>query len=117
MFQKDMVVSVLLDFYGELLSERRREIMEMYYNEDFSLSEIADETGISRQGVRDSIKKGENELSTYEEKLGLLKRFTAMRREISKISVEVDALSDMIENPELSASLQNIGERLRKLDI
>lgn len=75
MFEKDMKISFLLDFYGEVLSERKRTVLDYYYNDDLSLSEIAEEIGISRQGVRDLIKKAEEELHFYEEKLGLAERF------------------------------------------
>ena len=59
MFEKNLELGYLLDFYGELLSERKRAVMDMYYNEDLSLAEIAENTGITRQGVRDSIKRAE----------------------------------------------------------
>ena len=75
MFTKDMNIGFLLDFYGDILKERRRDALDFYYNNDMSLSEIAEEMGISRQGVRDLIKKAEEELFFYEEKLGLAKRF------------------------------------------
>ena len=75
MFEKNLNLGYLLDFYGELLSERKRSVMDMYYNEDFSLAEIAAEIGISRQGARDIIKKSEEELLFYEEKLGLARKF------------------------------------------
>ncbi len=75
MFVKDLNVGLLLDFYGDVLSERRRDALDFYYNDDMSLSEIAEEMGISRQGVRDLIKKAEEELNFYEEKLGLVKKF------------------------------------------
>lgn len=116
MFQKDMKNSLLLDFYGEMLSERRRAIMEMYYYEDFSLSEIADETGISRQGVRDSVKKGEGELAALEEKLGLVRRFDKIREEIESIRTDVIKLSDTAGG-EIRTSLLNISNSLSKLDI
>ena len=116
MFQKDMRVSLLLDFYGELLSERRREIMEMYFNEDFSLSEIADETGISRQGVRDSVKKGENELSAFEDKLGLVKRFARIRGEVDKIKVELEELSCCADES-TKVSLLKLSKALASLDV
>lgn len=74
MFEKNLTVGYLLDFYGELLPERKRSVLEMYYNEDYSLSEVADEIGISRQGVRNIVKKAEAELFFYEEKLGLAKK-------------------------------------------
>lgn len=75
LFEKDLNISFLLDFYGDVLSERKRTVLDYYYNDDLSLSEIADEIGISRQGVRELIKKAEEELHFYEEKLGLATRF------------------------------------------
>ena len=81
MFEKNLTVGFLLDFYGDVLSERRRTVLDYYYNDDLSLAEIADEIGISRQGVRDLIKKAEEELYFYEEKLGLAERFGRTRRQ------------------------------------
>lgn len=75
MFVKDLNIGYLLDFYGDILSKRRRDALDFYYNDDMSLSEIADEMNISRQGVRDLIKNAEEELAFYEEKLGLAKKF------------------------------------------
>ena len=64
-------ISMLLDFYGELLKERPRELLELYFGEDLSLSEISAMTGITRQGVRDAIRKGEAFLRETEEKLAV----------------------------------------------
>ncbi len=72
---KDLEISFLLDFYGDMLTEKQREVIEFYYNEDLSLSEIADNEGITRQGVRDSIKRAEAQLLDMEQRLGLAKRF------------------------------------------
>ena len=74
MFEKNLNIGYLLDFYGELLPERARTVLDMYYNEDYSLAEIAEVIEISRQGVRNTIKKYESELFFYEEKLGLAKK-------------------------------------------
>ncbi|MFQ9873147.1 MAG: YlxM family DNA-binding protein [Oscillospiraceae bacterium] len=72
---KNLDVVVLLDFYGQLLTDKQREVLELYYDEDLSLAEIAQNTGsITRQGVRDSIKRGEAILFEMEEKLGLVAR-------------------------------------------
>lgn len=76
MFEKNLEIGYLLDFYGDILPERKRDVMDLYYNDDLSLSEIAEQMGITRQAVRDSIKKTEQELFFYEEKLGLRRRFT-----------------------------------------
>jgi len=65
---------LLLDTYGVLLTERKREILDYYYNDDYSLSEISELTGISRQGVRDSIKKSEEEINGYESKLRIVEK-------------------------------------------
>ena len=85
MFEKDWNISYLLDFYGDILPEKKRGVMEMYYNEDLSLSEIAEQIGISRQGVRDMIKKTEDELFFWEEKLGLAKRDLKLRERAERI--------------------------------
>ncbi len=86
MFVKDVKeIPLLLDFYEELLSERKRTVLSLYYNEDLSLAEIAEEIGISRQGVRDLIKKAEEELSNLEEKLGLVKKFEQAKIHAAKI--------------------------------
>lgn len=74
MFEKNLRLASLLDFYGEVLSERKQSVLSLYYNEDLSLAEIAEEIGISRQGVRELIKKAEEELLFLEEKLGLEKK-------------------------------------------
>ncbi len=76
MFEKNLEIGYLLDFYGDILPERRRDIMDLYYNDDLSLAEIAEGLGITRQAVRDCIKKTECELFFYEEKLGLRRRMT-----------------------------------------
>ena len=68
---KNLEISFLLDFYGEMLTQKQREVIEYYYNDDLSLAEIADNEGITRQGVRDSIKRAEAQLLEMEERLGL----------------------------------------------
>ncbi len=75
MFEKNLTIAYLLDFYGEVLSDRKRQVLDDYYNNDLSLSEIAADLGISRQGVRELIKKAEEELTFYEQKLHLAQRF------------------------------------------
>ena len=85
MFQKDLQIGFLLDFYGDVLSERKRTVLDDYYNQDLSLAEIADEIGISRQGVRELIKKAEEELRFYEEKLGLAARFRTAQQQSERL--------------------------------
>lgn len=85
MFSKDMTVGYLLDFYGEILSERARRITEQYYCDDLSLAEIAESEGISRQGVRQTVKRAEESLRFYEEKLGLAAHFAGIREKAEEI--------------------------------
>ena len=72
--EKDLRVSVLLDYYAPMLTDKQRDVIDLYYNEDLSLSEIAEHEGITRQGVRDSIKRGEQTLYEMEEKFRLAER-------------------------------------------
>ena len=71
-------MTMLFDFYGDILTERQRELFDLYYNEDLSLAEIAENCGISRQGVRDVIVRAEAAMNELEDKTGLLKRFMRM---------------------------------------
>ena len=82
---KDLNISLLLDFYGEMLTEKQRDMAELYYNEDLSLGEIAETVKITRQGVRDSIKRGEMQLLELEKKLGLVEKFLKYSDLLEKI--------------------------------
>ena len=83
---KDLSISYLLDFYGQMLTDKQREVVELYYNEDLSLAEIAAISKITRQGVRDSIKRAEAQLREYEEKLGLARRFVEIQAGLDEIT-------------------------------
>ncbi len=74
MFEKNLTIPCLLDIYAPLLTDRKRELLDYYYEEDYSLAEIAELTGISRQGIRDSVKKSEAELTELESKLHLYEK-------------------------------------------
>ena len=78
-------MTMLFDFYGELLTDRQKEFYDLYYNEDLSLSEIAENYGISRQGVRDVIVRAENYMTEIEDKTGLIKRFMQLQPHAEKI--------------------------------
>lgn len=88
---KDLNVSLLLDFYGNLLSEKQLFIMEQYYQEDLSLSEISELAGMTRQGVHDNIKRASGELKDYEKRLGLLERFMGINEAAEKIRALIKA--------------------------
>lgn len=82
---KNLEMSYLLDFYGNVLTEKQRDMMQQYYNMDLSLSEIADNFGITRQGVRDSIKRGESVLLELEEQVGFADKYRSIMDGIDKI--------------------------------
>ena len=108
MFEKDLKKAYLLDFYGDVLTERKKEVLDMYYNEDLSLAEIAEQIGISRQGVRDLIKKAEEEIFFLEEKLGLAQKMSALR-------VHSENMLRIAENEGLSPEIKKEIEEIAKI--
>lgn len=101
---KDLTVSMLLDFYGELLTEKQFDALDGYYNSDMSLAEIAEEMRISRQGVRAVIKQGEAHLAEFEEKLNMAARFG----EISRLTEEMRGILSQMPQTELTEALSDI---------
>lgn len=89
---KDLNISNLLDIYGKALTDKQNDVLDLYYNNDLSLSEIGEDLGISRQGVRDSIKRGEDSLKFYEELLGLQKKM----QKYEKFLIEADLQAKLI---------------------
>lgn len=83
--EERVYLSMLYDFYGALLKENNRRIFEAYIQEDYSISEIAEEMEISRQAVHDAVKRITKQLKGYEEKLGLLERFEQQRSEMRRL--------------------------------
>ena len=83
--QKNLAYSVLLDFYGPALTEKQRAILTEYYDEDLSLAEIAENFGITRQGVRDAIKHGEAALDELEAQLGNARRHAQMQEDLARL--------------------------------
>ena len=107
MFEKNMRIAYLLDFYHEVLDGHTAAVMRSYYNDDLSLAEIAADVGISRQGIRHLIKKGEEELEFLEERLGLAKRH-------SELSGVCESLTD-IKEALLGGGQSDLAERLDSL--
>ena len=85
-------MAMLFDFYGDLLTDRQKEFYDLYYNEDLSLAEIAENYGISRQGVRDVIVRAEAAMTEIEDKTHLIRRFFRMQEELSAIDAAADRL-------------------------
>ena len=102
MFEKNMRIAYLLDFYHEVLDEHTAAVMRSYYNDDLSLAEIAGDVGISRQGIRHLIKKGEERLEFLEERLGLANRHSELDgicESLTEIKneLEVDGHTDLAD--------------------
>lgn len=99
-------MTMLFDFYGELLTDRQKEFFDLYYNEDLSLSEIAENEGISRQGVRDVIVRAEAAMQEIEDKTGLIRRFEQMRGHLDAIVSAAEELKTInyrqYEDPRIS---------------
>ena len=86
-------MALLYDFYGDTLTDRQKEFYDLYYNEDLSLSEIAENYGISRQGVRDVIVRAEAALTELEDKTGIIRRFHVMQDQLKAVLADVDAIA------------------------
>lgn len=99
---KDLYVSALLDVYGSFLNEKQRTLTEYYYNDDLSLSEIAENEGITRQGVNDLIKRAVAQLNSLEEKCGYCKSFLRLKEMAADVKQgdmsNLNEILDLIEN-------------------
>ena len=104
---------MLLDFYGEMLKEQQKQFLEYYYNDDLSLGEISEIAGITRQGVRDSIKRGELQLAEMEEKLGLVARFGEMTKSLSEIIGYTDAIAEINRKTGLSREINDLAVKIK----
>ncbi len=105
---KDLKLVILLDFYGGLLTDKQAMAMDCYYNQDLSLAEIADDMGISRQGVMAFLKQGEKHLRDFEAKLGLAERFRAVTNGLLDMGEIVKTLPDGEEKSELIRLIESV---------
>lgn len=117
---KDMRVAYLLDFYGDLLTEKQRDSLDFYYNDDLSLGEIGANLGISRQGVRDNIKRAEAVLFEMEEKLGLARKFGLINKSLETVKKNIDIIDQrnmrIYRSNDINESIKVILKELDKLD-
>jgi len=110
---KNLEITVLLDFYGDILTGNQREMLDFYYNQDLSLSEIAETSGISRQGVRDAIKRGESQLFELEACIGAIDRHRKTQTALTgliEIKHTLDALNKRICLSDLTDISDKLGE-------
>ena len=109
---------MLLDFYGELLTDKQRECCDLHYNEDLSLSEIAEQLGISRQGVWDNIRRAESAMQDIEEKTGLIRRFEGTRQTLKKIAAQAEEIEGLTEGrpQEIARGIRREIDRIEEWD-
>ena len=113
--EKNVEISVLCQLYGKALTEKQYEVLTDYYNNDLSLSEIAENNNITRQAVRDIIKKGENKLYELEENISLMKKVLEEEKIVTKIRIELNEIRKLANtNKEVAKRIDNIEKELRK---
>lgn len=118
MVEKLVEIGILFDFYGKLLTDRQYTAVELYYIHDLSLAEIGEELKISRQGVFDTLKRAEENLYEYENKLGLVKKFKDNKDTIIKIAeiiLEIEKESKVLNNQKLLESVDRIRDLVRRI--
>ena len=104
---------MLIDFYGDMLTEKQHAFLNYYYNEDLSLSEIAANEGITRQGVRDAIKRAEVQLNEMEMKLGLASRFESMKSGLEEIMSYADQIGEYNRKNTLSREVNDFTAKIK----
>lgn len=113
--ENNVKISMLLDIYGNILTRKQYYLLNDYYNRDLSLSEIAENEGITRQAVRDNLKKGEKKLFEYEEKLGVMKKTLLQNEKIAMILSEITKIKDDATDKEVAKVLENVKNKLNCL--
>lgn len=98
MLEKVARITMLYDFYGQLLTDRQRDFVEFYYGQNLSLGEIAGEFNVTRQSVHDTLKRAEQLLAHYEEKLGLVSRYQAEREKLVAAAGLLDECSSTVKD-------------------
>lgn len=115
--EKNVEISLLLSFYGNILTEKQKQACVLYYNEDLSLAEISEIVGITRQGVRDNIKRAEIVLYDLEEKLGLCKRFLGAKEKLEILDDILENIKNISKTEALSDEMHQYIKRIIKIVI
>lgn len=115
MMAKNLDIVLLTDFYGDMLTENQRKFLEYYYGDDLSLSEIAENEGITRQGVRDAVKRAETQLFDMEKKLGLAARSKRLKEGFDAILESVEEINSYNMNISLSREVNDAIVRIKSV--
>lgn len=113
--EKNVTVSILLDLYGKILTEKQQDVLDLYYNENLSLAEIAEEIRITRQAVHDCIAKGEKKLFNLEEKLGIMKKTEKQEVQLQKILSELSEIQVKDSDEQINNIIENVVRELNCL--
>jgi predicted DNA-binding protein YlxM (UPF0122 family) len=109
-------ISILYDFYGSLLPPKQREIFRLYYEDNLSLGEIAEEYGLTRQGIHETVKRGEKKLRDFEKRLGLIRKFNQEKQTVDKLKRDIDQLiQKRKEDVQLILKLEQIAREMDRL--
>ena len=108
-------ITILLDFYGDMLTAKQRDFINLYYNDDLSLAEIAENEGITRQGVRDAIKRAEGQLYEMESSLGIVKKWNGIKTTLGDIINCAEEISDYNLNHGLSREINDTTVKIKSL--
>ena len=111
--ENSVKISILLEIYGKLLTPKQYELLDDYYNNDLSLAEIAENENITRQAVRDNLKKGERKLFDYEEKLEIMKKKKMQEEQIAIILSEISSLTKSSTDEEVESVLEDVKNKLK----
>ncbi len=114
--EKLLNITMMFDYYGKLLTKREYDVVDKYYNEDLSLNEIAQIGNISKQAVSDSLKRAENKLFEYEDKLGLIAKSKKSQFFLEKIRNDLFSLSSEVKNEEIDDIIEDIENFLNDLE-
>ena len=114
--EKKVQIGMLCEIYGKLLTKKQYSILNDYANADLSLTEIAENNNITRQAVNDIVKKGENKLLEYEQKLGIMKKTINQEKQIQNILSELNKITDASSDKKIEKILNSVRKELTSLD-
>lgn len=117
--EKNVLERLLFDFYGELLTNKQKVIMDYYYNDDYNLAEIGDVVHVTRQGVYDVVKRSKAQMEAYENKLKLVERFLKSQTLIDGVINELESLletPDVKAHPAIEGELTIIKEKMNRIN-
>lgn len=108
--EKNLEISLLFDFYGQMLTSTQQEAVNLYYNDDLSLLEVAQILSMTRQGVRDALNRAKKSLYTFEENLKLCERFSKTQQGLEDIIVKAQKLSELTNDEKI----QSLSDEIQK---